>query len=216
MGRFNFTKIYMLKLYLGSKIMNVQQFIEQEQLVNLCKKPYKDITLNNVISFIKLVNRLNYSNYIIKTNFINDNQSIYKSILTTMCYDFPQLNYQIPVNLSNFDLEQLIKINLYAIQINDNVSLILDNSYIYISNFNFTLGFHRHRRYLSSDITNEYYQLKNNYVNKLLIEYNKDQPDTYKFVIDKSIIKIFEPFMLINRFKIDKPSLLNNEELFGK
>lgn len=196
--------------------MNVQQFIEQEQLVNLCKKPYKDITLNNIISFIKLINRLNYSNYIIKTNFIDDNQLIYKSILTTICYDFPQLNYQLPVNLSNFDLERLIKINLYAIQINDNISLILDNSHIYISNLNFTLGFHEYRRYLSKDVTNEYYQLKDNDYHKLLIEYNKDQPDAYKFVIDKSTIKVFEPFMLINQFKIDKPSLLNNEELFRK
>lgn len=193
--------------------MDIKEFMRQEHLVDLCKKSYKNISLNNVISYIKLINKLDYSTYIIKTNFIDNSSLTYKTILTTICDNFPQLNYQISDNLSS-SLEQLIKINLYAIKINDDISLILDNSYVYISNFNFTLGFYENRRYLGVDITNEYYQLKFNNLNQLSIEYNKDQHNANKFVIDVSTIKPFEPLMLINRFNIDKPLLLDNKELF--
>lgn len=193
--------------------MDIKEFMEREHLINLCKKSYKNISLNNVISYIKLINKLDHPTYIIKTNFIDDSSLIYKSILTTICDNFPQLNYQISDNLPS-SLKQLIKINLYAIKINDDISLILDNSYVYISNFNFTLGFYENRRYLGVDITNEYYQLRFNNLNQLSIEYNKDQSNANKFVIDASTIKPFEPLMLINRFNIDKPLLLDNKELF--
>lgn len=173
--------------------------IDYSSIMNLYHKSIGDINDDNIIAYINLLKHIDkLYTLIVNTHFISANNNIKKSILTITHPEFYQLNY--PSNeilISQINAVNII--DIYAKQINDDISLILDGCNIFITDFNYTLGFIKsNHNYHVKDITE--YRQTDIHTYDLQLHYSNDK----LCIIEPSDLALFNSFYILNRLAKSK------------